>query len=43
MSSLKNPFGEKNGKLILISDISPKARHLFMRILVDLRQTNEHG
>lgn len=24
MSSLKNPFGEKNGKLILISDISPK-------------------
>ena len=24
MSSLKNSFGEKNGKLILISDISPK-------------------
>lgn len=24
MSSLKNPFGEKNGKLILISDISLK-------------------
>lgn len=24
MSSLKNPFGEKEGKLILISDISPE-------------------
>lgn len=24
MSSLKNPFGEKNGKLVLISDVSPE-------------------
>ena len=32
MSSLKNPFGEKNGKLILISDISPK-ENAFMTAL----------
>lgn len=38
MSSLKNPFGEKNGKLILISDISPKENGKMMLHLPTLQR-----
>ena len=39
MSSLKNPFGEKNGKLILISDISPKKNGKKCGCIVDVGDT----